>query len=128
MKALLRKHIAMGEEFARWVREEGEMWTVVTPPAFALTVITLKIHEYTTRQTRNALTKQIYERINTAGEIFLTSGLVDGIFVIRVVSANERADEAHLRRAFEILKSVGNEVLTENQGDDGLEGIAEYKK
>ena len=68
-----------------------------------------------TSQTRdtNHLTKVLYERINAAGEIFLTSSVVKGIYSIRVVSANERADEAHLRRAFEILVEGTEAVVSE---------------
>lgn len=145
LKAHVRKHIVLGEKFAAWVRERGDLWEIVTPPAFALTVITIalpapsskrvlpngltdpKINEgletsdvlpSTGEQDRdhtNALTKEVYERINSAGEIFLTSGVVKGIYAIRIVSANEKADEAHLRRAFDILVDTAETVISENQ-------------
>lgn len=146
LKALVRKHIAMGEMFAGWVRQRSELWHVVAPPAFALTVITLalpqateaagmrslpngstetKVHEGLAtsdvlpetserdRERMNVLTKEVYERINAAGEIWLTSSVVKGIYAIRVVSANEKADEAHLRRAFEILVTTAEEVIAD---------------
>lgn len=58
----------------------------------------------------NALTKQVYELINSRGEIYLTSTLLDDVYAIRVVSANPKADEMHVRRAFEILVAVAEEV------------------
>ena len=144
LKAHVRKHIVMGEQFAAWVRERNDLWEIVTPPAFALTVITLALpapsktaglSNGTTdpkvndgletsgvlpatsdsgRDRTNALTKEVYERINSAGEIMLTSGVVKGIYAIRIVSANERADEAHLRRAFEILVDTAETVISES--------------
>lgn len=41
----------------------------------------------------NTLTKKVCNTINGRGEIFLTGSMLDGLFVIRVVSANERAEE-----------------------------------
>ena len=55
------------------------------------------------RAAANKLTKEVYETINSKGEIFLTSGVVNGIYAIRVVSANPKAEEKYLRKAFEIL-------------------------
>ena len=119
LKNHIRKHIALGQKFASWIRERADLFTLITPPAYALTVFTLSpIHNSelpsdttsptsfpssTTSNETNRLTALLYERINAAGEIFLTSSVVKGIYAIRVVSANERADEAHLRHAFEIL-------------------------
>jgi len=63
----------------------------------------------------NALTKAVYETINAAGEIFLTSTIVKDIYAIRVISANETTDEPHLRRAFEILVTATEAALSEEQ-------------
>ena len=143
LKAHIRKHIVMGEKFAEWVRERHDLWEIVAPPAFALTVITialpgsskgvlpngttdpkvndgletsdvLPLTSEKDRDRTNALTKEVYELINSAGEIFLTSGIVKGIYAIRVVSANEKADEAHLRRAFDILVHTAETVISKS--------------
>lgn len=143
LKAHIRKHIHMGETFADWIRERKDLFTIITPPAYALTVFTLahptnthlpngaptepatsdglapplsnplpttsptsSSHAHT-----NTLTKQIYETINASGSIFLTSSVVKGVYAIRVVSANERAEEKHLRKAFEILVVEAERVL-----------------
>ena len=63
-----------------------------------------------TIEAENALTKKVYELVNSRGEIFVTSTVLDGLYVIRVVSANEMAEEKYVRRAFEILVEVAEEV------------------
>lgn len=144
LKAHVRKHIILGEKFAAWVREREDLWEIVAPPAFALTVITIALPAQSkgtlldgmtepsvtegvatsitlpstnegNRDHTNALTKEIYESINAAGEIFLTSSVVKGIYAIRIVSANEKADEAHLRRAFEILVNTAEVVISKSK-------------
>ncbi|KAL8805363.1 MAG: hypothetical protein Q9200_005456 [Gallowayella weberi] len=59
----------------------------------------------------NAVTKEVYEAINAAGEIFLTGTMIKGLYAIRIVSANEQTDEAHLRKAFEILVKTTKDIL-----------------
>ena len=144
LKAHVRKHIVLGEKFAAWIREREGPWVIVTPPAFALTVITIALPAQSKgtlpngmteqrltegpassqelsstseeiRDRTNALTKKIYETINAAGEIFLTSAVVKDIYAIRIVSANEKADEAHLRRAFEILVETAEIIISESE-------------
>ncbi|KAL8700275.1 MAG: hypothetical protein Q9224_001039 [Gallowayella concinna] len=59
----------------------------------------------------NAVTKEVYEAINAAGEIFLTGTMIKNVYAIRIVSANEQTDEAHLRKAFEILVKTTKDTL-----------------
>ena len=76
--------------------------------------------------TANALTKEVYETINSAGEIFLTSSVVKGVYTIRVVSANPKADEQHLRRAFEILVKTAEDTRkrkVKNGFEPGINGF-----
>ncbi|KAL8834597.1 MAG: hypothetical protein Q9176_007416, partial [Flavoplaca citrina] len=60
----------------------------------------------------NAVTKEVYEIINATGEIFLTSTMIKDVYAIRVIGANERTDEQHLRKAFEILTKTTEDVLS----------------
>ena len=132
------------------VKSKPDLFTVLTPPAFALTVLTVvprrvsgkpsdtshtkpKIHEGVVSDDvlphngsqagdrANELTKKVYETINAAGEIFLTSSVVKGVYTIRVVSANPKADGKHLRRAFEILVETTEDILNKKNTQNPLE-------
>ena len=61
-------------------------------------------------QQANEITRLVYERINAEGGIFLTSTVVQGVYAIRVVSANPKADREHLKKAFEILVKTTEEI------------------
>ena len=60
----------------------------------------------------NEITKKVYDLVNAQGEYFVTSAVVDGIFVIRVVSANEKAEEHFVRQAFHHLVLATEDVLS----------------
>ncbi|KAL4921327.1 pyridoxal phosphate-dependent transferase [Aspergillus aurantiobrunneus] len=125
LKEYVRKGIKLGDTFADLVRGREDLFEIVTKPAFGLTV--LRVKTSTPSNTNGALTngsavvqpnekldtvtKEVYELINSRGEIFITSTVMAGIYAIRVVSANERAEEKYIRRAFDILVETTEEVL-----------------
>ncbi|KAK4965221.1 hypothetical protein LTR66_012173 [Elasticomyces elasticus] len=142
LKAHIRHHIKLGEMFAELVKRRDDLFSILVPPAFALTVLTVKPNrkrkiEPPERvngaepppyqdshvpvlpdaagdeklEEANAVTKEVYELIDSRKEIFLTSSIIAGVYAIRVVSANPLAEEKHLRRAFDILVDTAEEVL-----------------
>lgn len=123
MKAHIRKTIGLGDLFADLVRGRSDLFEIVTKPGFALTVFRVKgpaspaADESTGRVARDAVadsvTKKVYELINSRGEIFITATVVDGVYVIRVVSANTMAEEKYIRNAFDIVVRTSEEVLKE---------------
>ena len=65
------------------------------------------------RDADNAFTKMVYERVNEQGRFFLTSTVVCGVYAIRVVSANEAAEEKYVRGAFDTLVSAAETLRRE---------------
>lgn len=138
MREVVRGHISLGELFAGLCRSEKGRQAgieVVTGPAFALTVIRvlekapdMGAAQVVTNGNRpdeinsfgqdppppttasNELTKRVYELVNARGEFFLTSGVVDGVYAIRVVSANEAAHEKYVRRCFDVIVEAIEDV------------------
>ncbi|KAJ5560695.1 hypothetical protein N7513_003094 [Penicillium frequentans] len=118
MKAHIRKTIGLGNIFADLVRGRADLFEIVTKPGFCLTVFRIK--GPTSNSTNGAvvkdevadgITKKVYELINSRGEIFITSTVIDGVYVIRVVSANPMAEEKYVRNAFDIIVRTTEEVL-----------------
>ncbi|KAI9370251.1 pyridoxal phosphate-dependent transferase [Aspergillus egyptiacus] len=131
LKAYIRKGISIGNTFADLIRSRPDLFEVVTKPAFGLTVLRVRGTKVETTngtiangetqavvkpdEKADQVTKEVYETINSRGEIFITSTVMAGIYAIRVVSANERAEEKYIRRAFEILVETAEEVLAKRQ-------------
>ncbi|RHZ43391.1 putative aromatic-L-amino-acid decarboxylase [Aspergillus thermomutatus] len=119
MKAYIRKTIGLGNIFADLVRSRSDLFEIITKPAFCLTVFRIKSPQLQSNnespvpqidEASNAITKEVYELVNSRGEIFITSSVIAGIYAIRVVSANPAAEEKYLRRAFEILVQTTEEL------------------
>ena len=137
----VRHHIGLGNLFADLVKSRSDLFSIFTPPAFALTVITVNARkgqrphlEAATNgadprpyeeshkvisaepseedlQKANEATKAVFEIIDNKKEFFLTSTVIGGVFAIRVVSANPLAEERYVRKVFEELVEAAEQVL-----------------
>ncbi|KAJ5724217.1 hypothetical protein N7488_002252 [Penicillium malachiteum] len=122
MKAHIRKTIGLGNIFADLIRGRADLFEIATKPGFCLTVFRVKNPQASNSdngavcakdEVADGITKKVYELINSRGEIFITSTVVDGVYVIRVVSANPMAEEKYVRNAFDIIVRTTEEVLQE---------------
>ena len=109
-KKYIRQHIRLGEGFAKMIASKPHLFQIVTPPAFALTVLSVR-PENNDHEEANRLTRAVYESINKANEIMLTSTVIGGYFVIRVVGANPKTNAKALQRAFETLVFTAEQTL-----------------
>ncbi|CAG8959618.1 hypothetical protein HYFRA_00001521 [Hymenoscyphus fraxineus] len=105
----IRKHVSLGEGFASLVESRPDLFKILAGPSFALTVFNI-VSLGGEEKEQNALSKEVYELVNSRGKIYITSSVVAGIYVIRVVSANPKAEEKYLRKAFDILVATTEEV------------------
>ena len=133
LKAHIRKTIGLGMLFHSLLCSRPDLFRIVTPPAFALTVFTVLprkssampiknritarklAHESSTileeQSQQKQITQEVYESINNAGQIYLTSTEVKGVYAIRVVSANAQASEAYVRKAFATIVVTAEKVV-----------------
>jgi aromatic-L-amino-acid decarboxylase len=58
------------------------------------------------REQANQRTKEVYEKINAKGDFFLTSTIVGGQYVIRVVSATLLSEGKYMKQLFDVLVQV----------------------
>ncbi|OJJ79789.1 putative aromatic-L-amino-acid decarboxylase [Aspergillus glaucus CBS 516.65] len=118
MKAHVRKAITLSDTFENLIRNRADLFEIITRPAFGLTVFRIKAPGTQASgsvvqpdEACNAFTKKVYELISARGEIFITASVVAGVQAIRVVSANEAAQESYIRRAFDIIVKTTEESL-----------------
>ncbi|KAK5137284.1 hypothetical protein LTR08_000254 [Meristemomyces frigidus] len=138
----IRHHIRLGDLFAELVRSRGDIFSIMVPARFALTVLTVHPRRRPTPQLNgvteggvprpyedqhvpvephahdqqlqeaNEITKEVYTLIDQRKELFLTASVIGEAYAIRVVSANPLADEKYVREAFDELVSTAEEVLS----------------
>ena len=141
LRAYLRHGINLGNLFASLIRSRSDLFSIFTPPAFGLTVFTVNPHKRhrldpdlhangldprpfqdmnvslqpqvgdEELKEANQMTKEVFEIIDEGKEFFIISTIVDGVYAIRVVSANPLAEEKYLRQLFDLLVTTAEGVL-----------------
>jgi aromatic-L-amino-acid decarboxylase len=139
----IRHHVALGNLFTDLVKSRGDLFSILSPPDFALTVLTVNPHMWqnlqlgngahgdaakseeqhadsnaddTILKAANEVTKEVFALIDERKEFFLTSTVVNGVNAIRVVAANPLAEEKYVRKVFEDLVAMTEEVLSKHLG------------
>lgn len=142
LRAHVSNSINIGNTFADLVRSRSDLFTLTAPPRFALTVFSVNprgqkqpelngnadgadprpdqdrqiaiqppLQDAALEQS-NALTKEVYEFIDSGKEFFITASVVGGVYAIRIVSANMLAEEKYARQMFELLVKTTEDVLS----------------
>ncbi|RAQ40922.1 aromatic amino acid decarboxylase [Aspergillus flavus] len=96
LRAHIRNGIQVGIEFAELLRSRLDLFDIIIQPAFALTVFRLLPTGQSSELDSKALTRKVYETIHQQGDFFLTSAVVDHVYAIRVVNANQAAHVEHI--------------------------------
>ncbi len=140
LRQFIRKHVSLGEYFHELLLSKPDIFSVATKPAFGLVTFQVKPkilsgstakaanqadpgHEALQndfyadaegqyKEIVNQRTKEVYEKINDKGDFFLTSTVVGGLYVIRVVSATLKSEEKWMKQLFDELVEVA-----EGKGD-----------
>ncbi|KAH6856676.1 pyridoxal phosphate-dependent transferase [Chaetomium sp. MPI-CAGE-AT-0009] len=108
----IRRTIKMGEGFADALRDRSDLFEIVAGPSFALTVFRLAAKsEGASLEERNTQTRELYEKVNATGKMWLTSTELDGRFAIRLMTAVRTTETEHIQTAVKTLVEIAEEVL-----------------
>ena len=106
LRALIRRHLALGHELASWVDAEPNFERLAeaplalvclrhVPPALAGDEVALAAH--------NA---QLMERVNATGRVKLTHTTLGGQYAIRVAIGAFRTERRHVEEVWGLLKGM----------------------
>lgn len=107
MRDHVRRHMRFSDKFVELVRADETM-TVVDEPRFALCVF---------RFDDDDVSRRVYERVNADGRLFITSAVIGGRYVIRVVAGSPYVTEAHLVAAYHHIAATYRKVVTEQASE-----------
>lgn len=118
LQAYIRRGVALGELFAGLVRARGNLFEVLTGPAFALTVFRMAPGAGGAEDEgrTNELTRKLHEEVNKTGRIWVTGTVLEGKFAIRVMTGNRLTEEEHVRTAFELIQATAERIVGEQSG------------
>ena len=95
LQRLIREHVRLAQEFASWVEAEPG-WELSAPHPFSVVCFRLQGSDWEN--------EALLERVNAAGEIFLSHTKLNGRYVLRLAIGNARTTQADVVRAWAVLK------------------------
>ncbi len=101
MRAIIRGHIALAQEFASWIEPESE-WEIVAP--HPLSVVCFRyVPRGCDAETIDRLNADIVADVNATGEAFLATTRLHDRLVIRLAIGNERTTRDDVALAWKLL-------------------------
>jgi aromatic-L-amino-acid/L-tryptophan decarboxylase len=96
LRAHIRGHVALAQEFASWVAAD-ERFELVAPHPLALVTFRLRAGDDATRA--------LMEHANASGELYLTHTLVNGNIALRLSIGSPLTEHRHVEAAWQFLSS-----------------------
>nr|POF14829.1 tyrosine/dopa decarboxylase 3 [Quercus suber] len=118
LRNFLRSHVKMAKLFEELVRNDNR-FEVMAPRNFALVCfrvlpwpndISVAYHV----ERVNELNKKLLESINESGNMYMSSTVVDGAYIIRCAIGATLTEERHVIRAWKVIQEHADALLSKN--------------
>jgi len=97
----VRRHVALAQDFARWVEESSSFELSVRPP---LNLVCF-------RHVRgDGLSSSLLERLNASGSLYLTHTTLNDRFTLRLCVGQTNTEERHVKRAWETICQTARDL------------------
>lgn len=96
LRAHIRKHVALAQQFASWVAAD-ERFEILAPHPLALVTFRLRAGDDATRA--------VMDRVNASGQLYLTHTSVDGKLALRFAIGSPATELRHVEQAWQLLSS-----------------------
>ena len=99
-QAMIRRHIELTQELARWVADD-ERFEIVAPHPLNLVCVALR--------TGDAATDRLIEQANATGLALFTRTVLDGRTALRFSIGGTRTERRHVRDGWELLQGLAGD-------------------
>ncbi|HLB53898.1 MAG TPA: pyridoxal-dependent decarboxylase [Gemmatimonadales bacterium] len=110
LRAMLREHIRLGKLFADWVDGEPGFERIGEAPLATVCFRLVPAGESELAGDLDRLNRDLLERLNATGKIFLTGTRLKGRYVLRLALGHLTTTEAHVREAWDLIRREASEL------------------
>jgi aromatic-L-amino-acid decarboxylase len=103
LRAHLAEHIRLAQQFAAWV-DVDPSFERLAPVPFSVVCFRARPAGTWSEESLETLNERLLDGVNRTGAAFLSHTKLDGRYVLRLAIGHQRTTEAHVRRAWELLK------------------------
>jgi aromatic-L-amino-acid decarboxylase len=118
LRQRLREHIKLAADFAGWVDAEPDAERMASVP-FSTVCFRWRPARFAGREAEmdigivlDELNEQLLQRLNATGEVFLSHTRLEDRFTLRLAVGNLRTERRHVKRAWELIRSIGRDLAS----------------
>ncbi len=108
LRAVLREHLRLAQLFKSWVEEDARFELMAPVP---LSLVCFRLNDGRGEARLDELNKQLLEKINVGGAVYMTHTSLRGRYVLRLAIGQRTTQERHVRAAWELIKGEAEELL-----------------
>jgi aromatic-L-amino-acid decarboxylase len=108
----LREHCRLAARFAGWVDDHPD-FERLAPVPLSVVAFRWRPEGETDEKRIDAVNEALLQRVNASGEVFLSHTRVRGRYAIRLAVGNLRTTEAHVRRAWELVREAAGPAVAQ---------------
>jgi len=97
----VRRHVALAQEFARWVQADPHFELAVPPP---LNLVCFR------HRGGDSLNQNLMDRLNLGGELYLTHTRLQDRLTLRLCVGQTRTERRHVQHAWDRIRDVSAEL------------------
>ncbi len=97
----VRRHIALAQEFARWI-EASPDFELVAPAPLNLVCFA--------HRAGDDLNRRLVEHLNQSGKLYLTHTVLNGRYTLRLCVGQTHTEAAHVRQAWELIQQHARQL------------------
>jgi aromatic-L-amino-acid decarboxylase len=111
LQEMIREHIRLARLFKGWV-EAHEQFELMAPVPFSL--VCFRMNDGRDEASLAALNRELLERINRTGKVFLTHTVLRGKYTLRMAIGQRTTRESHVRDAWALILSEAKRLKQGN--------------
>jgi aromatic-L-amino-acid decarboxylase len=108
LQAFVREHLRLARLFKSWVEAEPK-FELMAPVRFGL--VCFRLNDGRDVGTLNRLNKELLDRLNATGKVYLSHTVLNGKFTLRMVIGQRTTAERHVLAAWELIRLISSELL-----------------
>ncbi len=101
----IRRHVELAQQFSRWIQDSSDFEQPVPAP-FNLVCFA--------HRAGDDFNRQLLQRLNETGRIFLTHTVLHGRFVLRMCVGQSQTKNEHVRNAWDLIQRTAAELKSGN--------------
>jgi aromatic-L-amino-acid decarboxylase len=108
LRAVIRRHVALAGELARWV-DEAPDFERMAPVPFGLVCFRYR-PPGASEEELDALNERLLAAVNATGRVFMTHTRLGGRYTIRLVIGQRATERRHVEEAWRLIREAANSL------------------